>query len=228
MSLVPVESFVAPVKDNADLFAFSIEGKALTDESITVAENGDLIIEGYAAVWEGEDREGENFMPGAFQRASKAFLEAGGPLCFHHQKEQVLGAVTELEEDAKGLRLRARVDSEIQSDPALKRIYGQIKKGTLRGLSVGGFFKRALVEGRQKISDMDFTEISVTGVPIHTGPSFSVVAGKALLSDVEVPVAPQIDTEIRSSDLDSLKWQIDDLTNTFKRIAASVAARATG
>jgi phage head maturation protease len=30
-------------------------------------KNGDLIIEGYAAVWEGDDRYGENFIEGAFQ-----------------------------------------------------------------------------------------------------------------------------------------------------------------
>lgn len=227
VSLSPVEHFLRPVPEHDDLFAFTIGGKALTDESVTVAENGDLIIEGYAAVWEGEDREGENFVPGAFERASKAFLEAGGPLCFHHKRDHVLGQVTDLGEDDKGLKMRARVDGAIQKHPVLGTLYEQVKKGTLKGLSVGGFFKRAMIEGKRRIADMDFTEISITGVPIHTGPSFAVVAGKALVDDltaehVTIPDFPE--DEIREDDF---MWAQDAL-NSLDRIFSKLEKRGNG
>lgn len=217
----PAQMFLRPVPEQDDMFAFTVGGKALTEESVTVEENGDLIIEGYAAVWEGEDREGENFVPGAFQRASKAFLDAGGPLCFHHKRDHVLGAVTDLSEDDKGLKLRARVDGAIQKHPSLGVYYEQIKKGTLKGLSVGGFFKRAIVEGKQRIADMDFTEISVTGVPIHVGPSFSVVAGKALASDlsadhVTIPEFPE--DEILDEDFMWAQEALSSLDRIFSRL----------
>ena len=227
MTLIPDASFVRPVENDADLFAFAIpmEQKALDDGAmVEVDENGDLTIEGYAAVWEGDDRQGENFAPGAFTRAAKAFLKSGGPLCFHHKHDQVLGTVTELEEDDKGLRMKARVDGAIAEDPSLKTKYQQIKKGTLKGLSVGGYFRRALVEGKKRIADMDFTEISVTGVPVHTGPSFAVVAGKALLNDVEVPEKPEVG-EIRDSDKASIEFIIGELGDLFDRVKDSVANR---
>lgn len=223
---LPVDAFLRAVEGDPDTFAFTVGGKALTDESIKVEdESGDLIIEGYAAVWEGEDRQGENFAPGAFQRATKAFLEAGSPLCFHHKRDHVLGKVEELEEDDKGLRMRARVDGEIKDHPILKSIYGQIKKGTLKGLSVGGFFKRAMIEGKQKIADMDFTEISVTGVPMHTSPSFAVVAGKAVLDDVQVPAVPEVDGEVREEDLRTINYLLEELGGVFDRIQSSIDQR---
>lgn len=160
-----------------DTTTFQAEGKAL---STTQRPNGDLIIEGFAALFEGEDREGENFAPGAFERGAKAFIEGRSPLVYHHQKAKVLGRVLSLEQRPEGLWMRARVDGEIANHPELGVIYGQIKKGTIDGLSIGGFFKRGIVDGKRKIIDMDFTEISTTATPVHPGPSFSVVEIKAL------------------------------------------------
>lgn len=227
MSLVPAENFVQPVADNDDLFAFAIpmESKALDGEAVVEEDNGDLTIQGYAAVWEGDDREGENFVPGAFTRAAKSFLEAHPSLCFHHKRDHVLGRVTELEEDGKGLRMKARVDGAIKKHPVLGTYYEQIKNGTLNGLSVGGFFKRAMIEGKRKIADMDFTEISVTGVPVHTGPSFSVVAGKALLDDVEVPTVPAVEGEVRESDVEAVAFVVGELNTLFDRIEEAAKKR---
>jgi HK97 family phage prohead protease len=221
---LPVESFLKNVEGDPDLYAFTVGGKALDGEAVVVEDNGDLILEGYAAVWQGDDREGENFAPGAFAQGTKAFLENGGPLCFHHKRDHLLGAVTELEEDDKGLRFKARVDGETANHPVLGTLYHQIKKGTLKGVSVGGFFKRALIAGKQKIADVDFTEISLTGVPIHTGPSFAV-AGKALLNDVEVPETPEVEGEVRESDVESVKFLVGELGALFDRIEAAAGNR---
>lgn len=212
-------------------YSFAVSGKALTTDQITVEDNGDLLIDGYAAVWEGDDREGENFAPGAFERASKAFLAAGGPLCFHHKRDHVMGSVLDLKEDDVGLRFKARVDGETQKDPKLATIYHQIKKGTIRGVSVGGFFKRAIIEGKRKIADMDFTEISVTGVPMHTGPSFAVVSGKALMEEIKetIPAAPEelANEEIRDSDAEQISFLVEELNALFGRITEGVALRSS-
>jgi HK97 family phage prohead protease len=159
--------------------SFSLEGKAL-NEPIEV-EDGDLIIEGYCVEYEGTDRQAENFTEGAFERGAKAFLEGSAPLCFHHKSEKVLGKVLDLREvPGRGVWMRARVDGAIRTHPELRTIYNQIKRGTLKGLSVGGFFKRKLTELGTRISDVDLTEVSITAVPIHAKPGFAVVAGKAL------------------------------------------------
>lgn len=205
---LPADLFVNPVKGDEDLFAFRFdfvpEGKAVeggNDSVVTEDENGDLIIEGYAAVFDGLDRQNENFAEGAFQQGIKSFLSGQSSLCFHHKHDKLLGRVLELEEEeGKGLRMKARVDGAIRNHPELGTYYEQIKNGSLNALSVGGFFKRALTAAGRKIIGMDFTEISVTPVPVHPGTNFAVVAGKALDSGITEPeeAAELSDEEVKA------------------------------
>lgn len=215
--------YVRPVENAADTvaftFPFELEGKALTDVSGATVEadsEGDLIIEGWAADFEGLDRQGENFIPGAFERGIKAFLNGTASLNYHHKHDHVLGKVLSLEEketpERKGLWLRARVDHQPQQSP-LRHLYEQVKKGTLRGLSVGGFFKRVLTPAGYRIGDMDFTEVSITNVPVHARPSFAVVAGKALESLHEEE--PAEDT-LPDATLDALDAALANLRSAFE------------
>ena len=223
----PADLFVKPVEGHDDLVQFQYDFgiKALDDQqTVTVEENGDLIIEGYAAVFEGVDREGENFADGAFQRGIKAFLGGQAGLCYHHKHDKLLGKVLELEEEqGKGLRMKARVDAAIKNHPELGVYYEQIRRGTLNALSVGGFFRRKLTEFGQKIVGCDFTEISVTPVPVHPGTNFAVVAGKALVADIKVPEKVTVDLpedagEIRDEDAMWLQESLDSLERIIERI----------
>jgi len=94
----------------------------------------------------------------------------------------VLGKVLSLEEiKGVGLKMVARVDGAIRNDPHLKTIYEQIKRGTITGLSIGGWFKRKMTPAGIRIYDMDFSEISVTATPVlANGTSFTVEKGKAI------------------------------------------------
>lgn len=226
---LPGDMFVRPVEGHDDLIAFrydfALEGKAVDDgaaQTITEDADGNLIIEGYAAVFDGVDREGENFAPGAFQRGIKSFLEGQSGLCFHHKHDKLLGKVLDLrEEEGKGLKMRARVDAAIKKHPELGVYYEQIKNGSLNALSVGGFFKRMA----NKIVDMDFTEISVTPVPVHPGTKFAVVAGKALASDIKDVKEVEVEGEIRDSDVEQINWMIDELNGIFDRIQKGIDNR---
>lgn len=227
-----VSGLLTPVDGHDDLmqfrYDFSLEGKSLEDQVVTETEDGDLIIEGYAAVFEGIDRQGENFAPGAFDRGIKSFLAGSAPLCFNHKHDYVLGKVLDLrEEEGKGLYMKARVDGATAKHPILGTLYQQIKKGTINALSVGGYFKRALTEAGRRIVDMDFTEISTTATPVHPGPSFAVVAGKALTSDIQEVKQIEVEGEIRESDLEQINWMIAELNGIFDRIQDGLNKRKT-
>lgn len=230
---LPAELFLAPVKGSDDIVAFrydfALEGKAVGDQTVTVEENGDLTIEGYAAVFEGMDRENENFTDGAFQRGIKSFLEGQAGLCYHHKHDKLLGKVTHLsEEQGKGLKMTARVDGAIKTHPELGTYYQQIKNGSLNALSVGGFFKRKLTEMGQKIVGCDFTEISVTPVPVHPGTRFSVVAGKALTADLEAPAGVQLPTFVEGELREDDWYAVQSALNSLGRIYASLEKRGSG
>lgn len=164
-------------------YRFLADGKALSTTRETDA--GDLIIEGYAAVFDGIDRQGENFVDGAFRRAIREFLTRQASLNFHHRYELGIGKVLDLREvKGKGLWMRARVDFQPESSP-LFYIYNGVKKGTYTALSVGGYFRRRLTAAGWRIADVDLTEISVTPVPAHPGTRLDVVAGKALSEPID-------------------------------------------
>jgi phage head maturation protease len=201
-------------------FEFQPEGKAAEGDAIAhTLEDGDLLIEGWGLNFE-IDREGEAFEDsGVLQKGLEDFLANEASLCFHHEHKKVLGKVLSAEVvSGKGVRVKARVDHQPESSP-LRYLYEQIKKGTLNALSFGGFFKRRTTPNGPRIYGADFTELSVTGVPVGRGVPFAVVAGKAL-EDIKIPTPPDhVDGEIRKSDEEQLSFLLDELGRIFDQIA---------
>ena len=159
----------------------SVEGKALAPDSVQELADGDLLISGWAVRYGPAflDRQGEWFGDGALSRGLKAFLDGPALLAYHHKHDFALGRVLEAENvPGEGVHFKARVDGAIRKHPTLGVVYEQIKRGTLRAISVGGYFKRVA----NKIADMDILEFSITPAPVaKRGTAFEVVAGKALI-----------------------------------------------
>ena len=65
---------------------FALEGKAL--DAPVKTERGDLILSGYAAVWDGLDFQNENFLRGAFREAIPEFLKRAGHVGVASRRKQ--------------------------------------------------------------------------------------------------------------------------------------------
>jgi HK97 family phage prohead protease len=138
---------------------FSAGRKAL---DTTELRSGDLLLEGLAVVWDGEDFENESFARGALRETIPAFLSNQAPLLWNHRPDLGgIGRVLELEENSEGLRIKARVDAQPVGSP-LRHIYDAIKRGSHRGASIGGFFKRL----GQKIVSVRLSEVSITALAV--------------------------------------------------------------
>lgn len=182
---------------------FRCDGKALVARENST---GDLILRGYAAVWDGLDVDGENFTPGAFTVGIRDFLNGTAPLCYHHKPHIGLGVVQDLREDAFGLRMVARLDFQPEGS-AYRVYYDGVKSGSIRGLSVGGYFTRA--GGR--IVGARLTEVSVTPVAKHAAPQIATVEEtKALAGRV-----PQLDMRELTARLEllGLRAELTKLTH---------------
>ena len=57
-------------------------------------------------------------------------------VCFGHRLNDVLGKVISLTEDAVGVKMVAKLNRQPESSP-LRWIYEAVRKGTIKGLSVG-------------------------------------------------------------------------------------------
>lgn len=130
--------------------------------------DGDVMIEGYAADFE-EDRQGERFLPGAFDAALQKATKDEIPILDEHDNRRQLGVVEKLEvHDGKGLWIRGRIAAPTAE--WAKDSVNKIQRGMKKGLSVRGLVK--ISQGM--ISALDLAEVSVTPVPVQPGALFAV------------------------------------------------------
>lgn len=175
------------MKDSAPFtFDFALDGKAVVAE---VPEESGLRIEGYAAGFN-TDRMDEAFLPGAFEKSLKTYMETNPILCYHHHYDQALGVVEDAKLDGKGLFVKARLDAPEPGTP-LADVYNKVKSGTIKGFSVGGIFKRKQTPRGPRIHTADIAEISVTPLPMEPGSLFAL-AGKAFGTEPDLEEAARM------------------------------------
>jgi HK97 family phage prohead protease len=142
---------------------------------VSEADDGTLYIEGLASDFQ-TDRDLEAFEPDAFTRGLKAYLD-NPILLYHHSPDKQLGQVTDAFLDKAGLHIKAMIPKPPAGSWA-ELIYDQVKRGIMRGFSVGGAFRRRMTSMGPRIYDVDLQEISVTPLPVNPRTMFAV-AGKA-------------------------------------------------
>ena len=111
---------------------------------------------GYAAIFDRVDRGGDVVRRGAF--ASSLAQGHSVPLLWQHDPGRVIGAVETLAEDARGLRVVARVHP---------RVGALVAAGRLRGLSFGYRVKRAAGVGPRVLHEVELIEVSLVKQPMQ-------------------------------------------------------------
>lgn len=197
---------------------------------------GDLIIEGYAADFD-EDRQGEAFLPGAFDRACAKATTDEIPLLDEHDNKRQLGVVEKLEvHEGRGLWTRARIAAPKAKTWAEDAV-DKIKRGMKKGLSVRGLSKVTMTAGGPRIADIDLAEISVTPVPVQPGALFAVAEKSLAFADGEdtdiawaaegwAKVQQQYtDDEIREALRAYYQRRIDELRRDWTRVQPLLVER---
>ena len=118
---------------------------------------------GYAALFDIADAASDTIRPGAFARTLAA-RTGPLPLYWQHRPDQPIGEIEHIAEDARGLRVIARIDR-----PA-SRAAQLLAAGQVNGLSFG-FRTRAARQsaaGRELI-EVDLFEVSLVTHPLQQG-----------------------------------------------------------
>ncbi|MEL6371500.1 MAG: HK97 family phage prohead protease [Pseudomonadota bacterium] len=119
-------------------------------------------IEGWAAIYNDPDLNGDIIAPGAFD----AHLRRGQslPMLYQHAASTPIGRWTEFRQHEKGLYVRGEI---VLSAHAGLEAYTLIKARILDGLSIGYKTVRATsIEGGRRILGADLWEISVVTFPM--------------------------------------------------------------
>ncbi|MEA3040050.1 MAG: uncharacterized protein QOE79_2563 [Sphingomonadales bacterium] len=116
---------------------------------------------GYAAVFDRPDRGGDIVRPGAFARS----LGRGErvPLLWQHETGRPIGRIEYLKEDARGLRVIAR----LSEGAAGREAASLLKEGTANGLSFGYRVRQARGQAPRELTDVELVEISLVTLPMQ-------------------------------------------------------------
>lgn len=112
---------------------------------------------GYAAVFDRIDRGGDVVRRGAF--ADSLAHRRAVPLLWQHRPGAVIGTIETLAEDARGLRVVARVH-----DPTAAAL---VARGTMTGLSFGYRVRAAAGAHPRELIALDLAEISLVAQPMQ-------------------------------------------------------------
>jgi len=120
-----------------------------------------LRFAGYAALFDIADAARDTIRRGAFTR-SLAEREGLLPLYWQHRPDQPIGVIEQIAEDARGLRVIARID---RPDSRAAHL---LAAGKVDGLSFG-FRTRAArqSEAGRELIDIDLFEVSLVTHPLH-------------------------------------------------------------
>ncbi len=130
-----------------------------------------LRFAGYAALFDVADGAGDVIRQGAFAQALTAQERQPLPLFWQHRPEQRIGTVEHLGEDARGLRIIARIDN--LASRAAQCLRQRVVDGLSFGYRARGF--RPLPNGRL-LHDVDLLEISLVTHPLQHGARVHLIA----------------------------------------------------
>jgi len=125
-----------------------------------------LRFAGYAALFDTIDRGGDVIRRGAFARA----IGTGGsvPLLWQHRPEHPIGRIESLSEDARGLRVIARLTPGAGHAAEAAAL---LRDGAVGGLSFG--YRVRAKEPRppdgRTLTDLDLVEVSLVTFPMQPG-----------------------------------------------------------
>ncbi len=192
------------------------------------------IIEGYASVFDVIDSYGDVIAPGAFTRTIQAWKAKGAPVpvLWQHDAYAPIGATLSLEEDERGLKIRAELVMDVER---AREAWALAKKNILGGLSIGFSLPRFAADGQpstyydeernaQVIREVKLWEYSMVTFPANED---------AVLTEVRAADPPAWAASLTAT-LDELRAALDarqqqsEVLNTLRDMKSMLAATVRG
>jgi uncharacterized protein len=144
--------------------AFALAPLETKRAGLRVAIGADGAFEGYASLFDIRDTCGDVVASGAFAASLRRRGAAGVKMLWQHRPEEPIGVWASIEEDARGLKVKGRLDLAVAR---AREALSLIRAGALDGLSIGFRTLRAVNErqGGRRLVEVDLVEISIVTFP---------------------------------------------------------------
>ena len=160
-------------KPGHDKGALARERKFLPEPPAAVAEDG--VFEGYASLFGIADLGKDVISPGAFADSLARRGAGGVRMLWQHDPAEPIGRWLSIAEDARGLRVRGRLNLAVERARELRAL---MTDGAVDGLSIGFRVERARADkraGLRRLERVDLWEISLVTFPMLPGARVSGV-----------------------------------------------------
>lgn len=163
----------------------------------------DVKIEGYASTFNNLDRDGEKFLPGAFEEDLANFMRNPVMLKDHWNKcDNVVGNFTKVHEDKKGLFVKG----VLSNAPDVRSIRFKVAEGMIRTFSVAGMFH--FNETHVEIFRAHLYEISLIPIPANPKALFDFIKGHKISSDDEAHRTQLLAGSSEAEEKENLKTEL--------------------
>lgn len=180
---------------------------------LKAGDNG--IVEGYASTWtKTPDSYGDIVIKGAFTETLKKKKATGHPfpLCFNHDFDQIIGAVTEAEEDDFGLKIKASFLNTALAQEKRELVKEGIVWQFSFAYSVLGSEEPTAEEKKQgifqKLTKLDLYEVSLVPVPANQTAIVTEVKNDSEVEAKEVEIEEKSGRRNSKKDADAIKQAI--------------------
>lgn len=180
---------------------------------LKAGDNG--IVEGYASTWtKTPDSYGDIVIKGAFTETLKKKKATGHPfpLCFNHDFDQIIGAVTEAEEDDFGLKIKASFLNTALAQEKRELVKEGIVWQFSFAYSVLGWEEPTEEERKQgifqKLTKLDLYEVSLVPVPANQTAIVTEVKNNSEVEAKEVEIEEKSGRRNSKKDADAIKQAI--------------------
>lgn len=180
---------------------------------LKAGDNG--IVEGYASTWtKTPDSYGDIVIKGAFTETLKKRKATGHPfpLCFNHDFDQIIGAVTEAEEDDFGLKIKASFLNTALAQEKRELVKEGIVWQFSFAYSVLGSEEPTAEEKKQgifqKLTKLDLYEVSLVPVPANQTAIVTEVKNDSEAETKEAEVEEKSGRRNSKKDADAIKQAI--------------------
>lgn len=153
------------------------EIKQAHDRGLAVNRTGEF--EGYASLFGIADLGGDVVSAGAFTQSLQKRGASGVKMLWQHNAAEPIGAWESLIENAKGLRVRGRLNLDVTR---AREVHSLMREGSVDGLSIGFRTLKSFRDrksGLRHLEQLDLWEISVVTFPMLPQARVSAVKREA-------------------------------------------------
>jgi len=135
-----------------------------TFDNIEIKSNAgnEVVITGYASVYNVADYHNDLIVKGAFATASHGNIK----FLWQHDSKKPIGIITHLSEDDHGLKMEAVINNKVKAGCEAIEL---IKQGAIDGLSIGFYIKNSVYnDAKQRvITEAELLEVSIVTFPAN-------------------------------------------------------------